>query len=123
MAEDNSMELKKNILNELKKISSYLAILSLDSTTKLIHGLKKADVLTTKQRVDMFLLIDGERTTQEIAKKAKIGERGAQLFIKELFEKQLVQLQKKGNSYIPVKNYEKIIETIQSLAGGEKSNG
>lgn len=113
---------EEEILLELKKISSYLAILSLDSTTKLIHGLKKADVLTTKQRVDMFLLIDGERTTQEIAKKAKIGERGAQLFIKELAEKQLVQLQKKGNSYVPVKNYEKIIETIQSLAGGEKSN-
>lgn len=113
---------EEEILLELKKISSYLAVLSLDATTKLIDGLKKANVLTTKQRVDMFLLIDGERTTQEISKKAKIGERGAQLFIKELAEKQLVQLQREGNSYIPVKNYEKIVETIQSLAESKNNN-
>lgn len=110
------------ILAELRKISNYLAILSLDSNLNLIDYLKKAGILTTRQRIKMFLLIDDQRTTQEIAHGAKVGERGAQLFIKDLSEKQLIRLRKKGNSNIPTKNYERIIEIIQIFTGGENTD-
>ncbi len=111
-----------DILAELKKISSYLALMSLNSASELITILKNIGILTTKRRVDMFLLIDGNRTTSEIAKLIGISERGAQLFIKELADRQLVNVEKRGNAFVPVKNYEKVIEIIQTTKGGEKTS-
>ena len=97
---------------ELRKICNYLAILSIDPTEKLLEVLKRKNILSTEKRIKMFLLIDGERTTVEIAEKVKVGLRGVQYFIKELEEKELIQTDRKGNAFVPVKNYEKIIEFI-----------
>ena len=109
-----------DILAELKKINSYLAFLSLNSALELITILKNIGILTTKRRVHMFLLIDGNRTTSEIAKLVGVSERGAQLFIKELTDRQIVNVEKRGNAFIPVKNYEKVIEIVHTTKGGEK---
>lgn len=119
MNDDILVELKK-ISSELKKVSSYLALLSLNPGSELISILKNIGILTTKRRVEMFLLINGSRTTSEIAKKVGISERGAQLFIKELADKQIITVEKKGNAFIPVKNYAKIIEIVQTTKGSEK---
>lgn len=97
---------------ELRKICNYLAILSIDPTAKLLEVLKRKNILSSEKRIKMFLLIDGERTTIEIAKKVKVGARGAQHFIKELEEKELIRTERKGNAFVPMKNYEKIIEFI-----------
>lgn len=99
-------------LPELKKISNYLGLLSIDPMKKLLEALKERKVLTTEQRTKMFFLIDGERTTIEIAEKVGIGLRGAQYFVKELEDKEFIQTERKGNAIIPKKNYEKIIEFI-----------
>lgn len=42
--------------------------------------------LRSEARVTMFELIDGTRTSQELATAAKVSERAAQLFVKELME-------------------------------------
>lgn len=89
-----------------------MAILSIDPTKKLLEVLKEKKILTTEQRIKMFLLIDGERTTLEIAEKIGIGVRGAQYFVKELEDKELIRTERKGNAVVPIKNYEKIIEFI-----------
>jgi len=101
-------------LVELKKISNYLALLSIEPMKKLLTELKQKKLLTTEQRTKMFLLIDGERTTLEIAKKVGIGQRGAQHFMKELEGKGLIRLERKGIAFVPVKDYEKIVEFIKS---------
>ena len=112
-----------DILTELRKISGYLELLSLNSVSELITILKNAGILNTRRRVDMFLLIDGNRTIPEIAKEVGVSERGAQLFIKELAKRQIVNTDKKGRAYVPVKNYESVIKIIQTVKGGEKHNG
>lgn len=101
-----------NVLSELKKISSYLAILTIDPTQKLLETLKEKNILTSEQRIKIFLLIDGERTNLEIAKKVDIGSRAAQHFIKELKDKELIRTERRGKAFVPIKNYEKIIEYI-----------
>ena len=100
------------VLNELKKLCNYMAILSIDPTKKLLEVLIEKKILTTEQRIKMFLLIDGERTTLEIAEKIGIGVRGAQYFVKELEDKEFIRTERRGNAVVPIKNYEKIIEFI-----------
>ena len=100
------------VLAELRKICNYLAMLSIDPTKKLLEALKEKKILRTEQRTKIFLLIDGERTTVEIAEKLGTGQRGTQHFIKELEDKKLIRTERRGNALVPMKNFEKIIEFI-----------
>jgi len=100
------------IIIELKRLNNYLAILSVGPTENILSALKEKKILNTKQRVQMFLLIDGERTTPEIAKESQAGLRGAQLFIKELQKKGYARIERAGRAIIPKINYYKIIELI-----------
>lgn len=96
---------------ERKKVD-YLALLSIEPMVKIIKKLKEKRVLTTRGRIKMFILIDGQRTSKEIARKSNVTARAANIFFKELSKKGFIRQYKKGRSLIPVKNYEKIIENL-----------
>jgi hypothetical protein len=100
------------ILAQLKKIGNFLGLLSVEPTIKLLEKLKDKKILSTKQRIKMFLLMDGQRTTPEIALLSGAGQRAAQLFIKELEKRHFIKADRKGRATIPIINYEKIVEHL-----------
>ena len=100
------------ILAELKRISNLLALLSVDPMAKLLEKLKDGRVLMSDERMKMFLLMDGQRTTQEIASASGVGERAAQIFIQELEKRQFIKITRKGRAAIPQVDYEKVIEHL-----------
>lgn len=100
------------IFAELKKIRNLLGLLSVEPTIKLLEKLKDKKMVLTKERIKMFLLMDGQRTTPEIALLSGVGKRGVQLFIKELEKKHFIKAGQKGRATIPIINYEKIVEKL-----------
>jgi Fic family protein len=80
----------EDVVNLLASIDRRLALLSgaleRDMRQSLIDTL-----LRTAARIAMFDGLDGRRGSSELAKAAGIGERAAQLFIKELLELGLVR--------------------------------
>lgn len=51
-----------------------------------------SDVLRTEARVQMFDNIDGRRGSPELARTANVGERAAQMFVRELLDAGLVRV-------------------------------
>lgn len=101
------------LILEIKKVNEFLALLSIKPMLRVLEKLKEKRILTTKERIKMFILIDGERSSLDIAEKVGVSNRAAQLFISDLVEQGLVNQRKKGRALIPFKNYEKIIELLQ----------
>lgn len=102
------------ILGELKRIGNLLALISIDPTNRMLDMLKKRRLLMSDERRRMFLLMDGQRTTQEIAGSAGVGVRAVQLFIQELEKKHLIKISKKGRAAIPQIDYGRIIALLYS---------
>jgi hypothetical protein len=102
------------ILAELRRIGNLLALLSMDATAKLLEKLKEKRILSSDERTRMFLFMDGQRTTQEIAGSAGTGERAAQIFIQELEKKHFITITRKGRAAIPQIDYAKVIELLCS---------
>jgi hypothetical protein len=100
------------ILAELKRIGSLLALLSVDPMVKLLEKLRDKRILLSDERIRMFLFMDGQRTTQEIASSSGVGERAAQIFIQELEKKQFIKITRKGRAAIPQIDYAKVIELL-----------
>jgi len=100
-------------LIEIKKANEFLALLSIEPMVRVLGKLKEKRVLTTKERIKMFILINGERSSLDIAKEVGVSSRAAQLFISDLVKQGLVNQGRKGRALIPSKNYEKIIEFFQ----------
>jgi len=113
---DNNNKTDK-IITELEKLNNYLSLLTIDQTIKIIEELKKSKVLTTPERIKMFILMDGQRSPADIAKMTKVSRRAVHLFVSDLSKKKLIKLRKEGRSLIPVKNYERIIEFLIRKGG------
>jgi len=71
-------------LRLLASIDRRLALLSAGQERDMRQALHTE--LRSDARVKMFELIDGTRTSQELARAANVTERAAQLFVKELME-------------------------------------
>jgi hypothetical protein len=79
-----------DLLTVLRSIDRRLALL----TGKEERDVRKAliaDLLTTPARLVMWDAIDGRRGSPELGRIAKVSERAAQLFVKELLDAGLVQ--------------------------------
>ena len=57
---------------------------------------------------DVYAEFDGEKDSQTIADVVGSSLRAVQLLIKDLAEKDLIDVQKRGHAIIPYKNYSKI---------------
>jgi hypothetical protein len=78
-------------LRLLRSIDRRLALLSGAENRKMRAKLV-ADLLRAPGRTAMFDAIDGQRGSPELAKAAKVSDRAAQLFVKELLDLGLVQV-------------------------------
>jgi lipid-binding SYLF domain-containing protein len=75
----------------LRSIDRRLALLS-GAENRRMRARVVADLLRAPGRTAMFDAIDGQRGSSEIAKAAKVSERAAQLFVKELLDLGLVKV-------------------------------
>lgn len=74
----------------LASIDRRLALLTGSHERDLRRALAE-DLLRTDKRQAMFAAIDGETGASDMAKKAGVSERAAQLFVKELLEMGIVR--------------------------------
>lgn len=81
----------EKIYEELTKIRHLLEIIAR-------YNLKRELELiaTTKERKRMWSLFDGFSSTEEIAQKANVTQRAVQIFVKELLNRDLVTMEKRG---------------------------
>lgn len=54
------------------------------------------DIATTLERKKIWALLDGKSSTEDLANECHITQRAVQIFIKELSERKLVNLNKRG---------------------------
>ena len=79
------------LLDELSRIRQLLLLLARKA---LKEELEK--VATTDERKRIWALCDGFRSTEEIAKKVGLSLRAVQIFIKELRDRDLIVIEKRG---------------------------
>lgn len=78
------------LLAVLRSIDRRLLLLTASLERDLRRTLNER-LLRTESRATMFYAIDGERGSAELARRASVSDRAAQLFIKELLELRLVR--------------------------------
>jgi Fic family protein len=78
------------LLMLLRSIDRRLALLTASQDRDVRMSLRK-ELLRTTARIAMFEGIDGVRTSPELAKIAKVSDRTAQLFVKELLDLGIVR--------------------------------
>lgn len=68
----------------------------------------QSEILGTDQRRSIYEAIDGEKDSQALADAVGCSARTVQLLIKELQEKDLIDVSKRSKSFIPCKSVSKI---------------
>lgn len=102
----------------LSSIDRRLALLTVREERELRRALE-AEVLTTASRLAMFDGIDGKRGSGELGKLGGVGDRSAQLFIKELLALGLVrEVSDSGRSVIVEKNDDGVVRWYLSRGDG-----
>ena len=97
----------KIIEDILLDILRELRLLTIGMKSEALLNFRK-DFLITKQREIIYDSIDGVNDLKDIARKACCSDRSVQLFIKELFEKDLINTSKQSNRTIPEQSIDKI---------------
>jgi DNA-binding NarL/FixJ family response regulator len=85
------MENEEKQYQELVRIRSLLEILTGEKLKE-----KLESVATTRERQIIWASCDGMTSTEEIARKTGISQRAVQVFVKELLEKDLLDMGKRG---------------------------
>lgn len=84
-----------NILKEMndniKAIKRILEVYTSETTKKIIE-----EVTTSPQRKQMWILCDGNTSTEEIGKKVHVSTRAVHYFVKEGIEKGLIVVKKRS---------------------------
>ncbi len=94
------VSLASRILSELELLTSATKAASLNRF--------QSDFLATEQQCKIYEEINGERDSQAIADAAGASLRAVQLIIKDLMDKDLINVTKKARSNIPSKSTAKI---------------
>jgi len=91
-----SMTNKKNKFEKelLKKLNEIIRLLRVMSKTYVKES--KEELISTSLRRRMFKLMNGKRSTKEIAKISETTKRNVDIFVKELHTAGLIILIKKG---------------------------
>lgn len=99
-------EYQKAVINELKRISGYLALLASDKLAERQEKLQ-AKYLTTGARKKMWALMDdGSRNIADIAKEVtkevrKVSAEAVRIFVKKLEKDGLVEVREEGRNRYP----------------------
>lgn len=91
IVETMSNEIEEKTYEELIRIRGLLEILANDKIRE-----KLDSVATTKERQTIWAICDGLTSTEEIANETKVSQRAVQLFVKELVEKDLLYIGRRG---------------------------
>lgn len=94
------ISISRNILSELELLTSSIKASALARFQK--------EFLITGMQKKIYAEFDGEKDSQTIADVVGSSLRAVQLLIKDLAEKDLIDVQKRGHAIIPYKNYSKI---------------
>ncbi len=92
---------QKTVIDELKRISAYLALLASD---KLVERRTKleANYLTTEARKKMWALMDiGSRNISDIAREVKVSSEAVRLFVNYLEKEGFVDVIEDGRNRYP----------------------
>lgn len=92
MEETNSI-----IIEELKNIRELLEILVRGEINKILE-----EIATTNERKKIWYLIDGNRSTADIANIINMSQRAVQIFLQKLNQENLIEFEKRG---YPIKKY------------------
>jgi len=92
--------ISRSILSELELLTSAIKAAALVRFQR--------EFLVTEQQRKIYEAIDGEKDSQAIADEANASLRAVQLLIKDLTEKDLIDIEKRGRSIIPSKAVAKI---------------
>lgn len=101
------MENNHEVINILQQIRDELSLLTVQLKTDAQNRFFK-EFLTTDQRKAIYNSFNGERDAAEIAKIAECSLRNVQVFIKELEEKDLIEIRREGRTKIPIRAVHKI---------------
>ena len=104
------METDKNVsmlISISRNILSALELLTSSIKASALARFQKEFLITGMQK-KIYAEFDGEKDSQTIADVVGSSLRAVQLLIKDLAEKDLIDVQKRGHAIIPYKNYSKI---------------
>lgn len=101
------MENNRALLEILQDLRGELSLLTVKVKTEALKRFHD-DFLTTEQRKSIYNSFDGEKDAAEIAKIADCSLRNVQLLIKELEEKDLIEIRREGRTKIPIKTVHKV---------------
>ena len=91
---------QKAVINELKRISAYLALLASDKVVERQSDLK-TKYLTTDTRKKMWRLMDDSRNFADIAKEVKTSSEAVRIFVNDLEKDQFVEVREEGRNRYP----------------------
>lgn len=91
---------QKAVINELKKISGYLALLASDKVAERQSKLN-TNYLTTNARKKMWQLMDDSRNITDIAKEVNTSDEAVRIFVNDLEKDQFVEVREEGRSRYP----------------------
>lgn len=86
---------KQEIIQELRRIAYYLALLAEDKVNEKRTAFE-AKYLTTVKRKQMWNLMDGTMNISDIAEKVNVSQEAVRIFVVELEKEGLVEVQAEG---------------------------
>lgn len=81
----------KEINDNIKAIKKILEVYTSETTRKIIE-----EIATSPQRKQMWILCDGNTSTEEIGKKIHVSTRAVHYFVKDGIEKGLILVKKRS---------------------------
>jgi hypothetical protein len=93
-------EKQEAMLAELRRISSYLALLAGDKIAEKRSKLE-TQYLTTPQRRQAWDLMDGTRNLSDIANEISLSSEAVRLFVNSLEKEQMVEVRLEGGKRYP----------------------
>jgi hypothetical protein len=108
------------MLGVLRSIDRRLALLTMTEERDVRKALI-GDILTTPARLSMWDAIDGRAGSLELSKAAKVSERAAQLFVKDLLDTGLVSQVANQRGTVVTKDEDAIVHWYmrRSVAAGD----
>ena len=97
------------MLDVLRSIDRRLALLTMTQERDVRKALI-SDILTTPARLAMWDTIDGKVGSTELAKAAKVSDRAAQLFVKDLIDAGLVKTVSSARGTVVAKDEDAIVQ-------------
>lgn len=94
----NMEETNLIMLEELRNIRKLLEILVRGEIYKSLE-----EIATTNERKKIWHLIDGSRSTEDIANTLNITQRAVQIFLQKLNQENLIEFEKRG---YPIRKYD-----------------